>query len=57
MIGPENSPHHLNQSDAKLKTNRLGRKRFPARFKQFTLFHFEFSLANDYVKILAAGIT
>ena len=28
MIGPENSHHSLNQSDAKLK--RLGRPRFPA---------------------------
>ena len=30
VIGPENSRHFLNQSDAKLKQSRLGYLRFPA---------------------------
>ena len=30
VIGPENSRHPPNQSDAKLKKLRLGRPRFPA---------------------------
>ena len=29
MIGPENSRHHLNQSDAKLKPIQLGQRVFP----------------------------
>ena len=41
VIGPENSRHSLNQSDAKLKTNRdLVARVFP-RFWRFGCFYFE----------------
>ena len=62
VIGPENWHHHLNQSDAKLKTIATWSPRFPRfpRFRKFAHFHFEFSLANDYVNLwfwLVVGIS
>ena len=51
VIGPGNSRHPLNQSDAKAKIqSRLGRRVFP-RSKQSTSFHFEFSLPNDNLNL------
>ena len=54
MIGPENSRHPLNQSDAKLANNRdLVICVFP-RAKQSPCFLFEFSLANNDVTLWSA---
>ena len=47
VIGPENSHHPLNKSDAKLKINCDLEIRVSPHFNQFTFFHFEFLLAND----------
>ena len=54
MIGPENSRHPLNQSDAKLANNRdLVICVFP-RAKQSPCFLFEFLLANNDVNLWSA---
>ena len=49
IIGPENSCHFLDQSDAKINQSRLGHPRFPALSRALGCFlrfcYFEFPLA------------
>ena len=58
VIDPENSPQlsFFSKLDANELQSRLGRLRFFPRFRQFSCFHFEFSLAVVFTLVLRHSI-